>query len=132
MSTERKAVKIVSLIIVALGIFALVAGFKSLVTGTAGKSTYSLFGIIIHFVFSLGNLLIGFLGIKGANTPSKIAHFNTACLVFAVMLVVSAILIYAVFQYAVSIFIVVIVLYLACLAVGFVFGRKVLEQGRLA
>lgn len=125
MSTERKTVKILSFIVLLFGILALVSGVKAFVTGSTGTSSLKLFEGILDLVFGMINIVIGVLGIRGANIPSKIGPFNVLCLVCAIAVAVCMVLAVVFLGSGALGFIAIIVLYLACLVAGNVFGRKV-------
>ncbi|MCH3942271.1 MAG: hypothetical protein WAY93_01395 [Atopobiaceae bacterium] len=130
MSTERKIVKVIGLIVFLLGFMALIPGIKAFVTGGVTVSSYRLFEGSFDLVFAAVNFAIGVLGIRGANTPSKSGPFKTLCLVCASAEAICLVVVLIVFGTAVVQFLPVIVPYFAVLVAGYVFGRKVYEKSQ--
>ena len=130
MSTERKVIKVIGLVVFVLGFAALVPGIKAFVTGEVSESSFRLFEASFDVAFAAVNFAIGVLGIKGANTPAKSGPFKTLCLVCALTVAACLVVVLVVFGSAVVMFLPVIVPYLACLVVGYVLGRKVYEKAQ--
>lgn len=75
-STSQKVLKVLSIIAIAAGIIAVVGGIWFMVAmDTAGGTNATILGTAgggVIIVGGLVNLLIGWLGLRGANDPSKI------------------------------------------------------------
>ena len=128
MSTERKIVKVLSIVVLLLAVMAFVPGMKVFVTGAAGTSGFKLFEGAFDIVFGVANFALGVLGIKGANTPSRMGPFATLSLVCAIAVAACLTVALTYFGSTAISFLPVIVPYLACLVAGFILGRKVLAK----
>ena len=90
MSTNRKALKILSLIIVLIGIAATVAGVMGITTQSlpgfdaSNVIPYSAVGIASGIV----EILVGVFGIRGANSPAKVGTVWTWSLIALVCSVI--------------------------------------------
>lgn len=80
MSNERKAIKIIALILGAMGILVLVTLIRDIVAIASGQTipnaVWYLCTDVVAMVF---NFLTCFYGVRGANTPSKVKPFLVFC-----------------------------------------------------